>query len=406
VTAGFSTVDLPYAGLRVLDVSQGLAGPYCAGLLGMQGASVIKVEPPGGDWIRAAGGGREGMTSLAIMGSAGKRSACIDATKPEGKALLLRMARNADVFVQNFRPGVIERLGLGFETLAKNNPALVYVSVSGFGPSGPDARHPATDSVLQAFTGMAHVNRDVDGTPRRIPFLVPDTVTGVYAAQATGAALYARAMTGRGRHVEVSLMDACAALQAAPILDAVLSGGKPPAAIVVPSGIFRTKNGYITVASLSDAMFEALLEALGLDALRSDPRYATSEARRKNAPAINAEVARILASEDTHHWILKLSAADVLWAEVMDYAGFRAAPQAVHMQTFCDVDQFPYGTLPVARVPGARREWPIGPAPRVGEHTLEILAEAGVTEAERAALIASGVIRQAPVASMREANQQ
>jgi crotonobetainyl-CoA:carnitine CoA-transferase CaiB-like acyl-CoA transferase len=388
--------DLPYAGLRVLDVSQGFAGPYCAGLLGMQGASVIKVEPPGGDWIRAAGGGREGMTSLAIVGSAGKRSACIDAAKPEGKALLLRMARNADVFVQNFRPGVIERLGLGFETLAKDNPALVYVSITGFGPSGPDARKAATDSVLQAFTGMAHINRDTGGTPRRIPFLVPDTATGVYAAQATGAALYARAMTGRGRHVEVSLMDACAALQAAPLLDSMLSGDKPPAAIIVPSGIFRTKDGYVTVASLSDTMFAALLKALGLDALRSDPRYATLEARRENAPAINAEVARTLAGEDTRHWVRKLSAVDVLCAEVMDYAGFRASPQSTHTETFCEVDQFPYGALPLARVPGGRREWPVGPAPRVGEHTLEILAEAGVTGTECAALIDSGIVHQAP----------
>jgi crotonobetainyl-CoA:carnitine CoA-transferase CaiB-like acyl-CoA transferase len=195
----------------VLDMSQGLAGPYCAGLLGLQGASVIKVEPPSGDWIRNAGGGREGITSLAVMGNLGKRSACIDATKPEGKALLLRMARKADVFVQNFRPGVIERLGLAYEALAKDHKDLVYVSISGFGPDGPESGKPATDSVIQAFTGIAAINRSADGTPRRIPFLVPDTVTGVYAAQAAGAALYARAMTGKGRHLQVSLMDVCAA---------------------------------------------------------------------------------------------------------------------------------------------------------------------------------------------------
>ena len=209
------TDSLPYAGLRVLDISQGLAGPYCAGLLGAQGAEVTKIEPPSGDWIRNAGGGKEGMTSLAIMGSAGKRSACIDATKPEGRALILKMARQADVFVQNFRPGVIERLGFAYDVLSKDNPKLVYVSITGFGGSGPDAKKPATDSVLQAFTGIARINRDADGTPRRIPFLVPDTVTGVYAAQATGAALFAAARTGRGRHVQVSLMDACAALQSA-----------------------------------------------------------------------------------------------------------------------------------------------------------------------------------------------
>jgi crotonobetainyl-CoA:carnitine CoA-transferase CaiB-like acyl-CoA transferase len=191
-------------------------------------------------------------------------------------------------------------------------------------------------------------------------------------------------------------MDACAALQAAPLLDSMLSGDKPPAAIIVPSGIFRTKDGYVTVASLSDTMFAALLKALGLDALRSDPRYATLEARRENAPAINAEVARTLAGEDTRHWVRKLSAVDVLCAEVMDYAGFRASPQSTHTETFCEVDQFPYGALPLARVPGGRREWPVGPAPRVGEHTLEILAEAGVTGTECAALIDSGIVHQAP----------
>lgn len=385
----------PYAGLRVLDMSQGLAGPYCAGLLGMQGASVIKVEPPEGDWIRTAGGGREGLTSLAIMGSLGKRSACIDAAKAEGRALLLRMARAADVFVQNFRPGVIERLGLSYEVLAKDNPALVYVSITGFGASGPDARKPATDSVLQAFTGMAHINRDAEGTPRRIPFLIPDTVTGVYAAQAVGGALFARARTGRGRHVEVSLMEACAALQAAPILDAMLSDGKPAAPITVPSGIFRTRDGHITVTSLNEAMFASLMNVLGLADLASDPRFAMLEERKANAAVLNLEVSRRLCEDDTAHWLRVLAAADVLCAEAGNYDAFRAAPQTKHMQTFCEVDQFPFGALPLPRVPGGRRDWPLGPAPRIGEHTLEILAEAGVPEAERAALIAAGVVRQA-----------
>ena len=390
-----TNASLPYAGIRVLDMSQGLAGPYCAGLLGMQGASVIKVEPPEGDWIRRAGGGRDGMTSLAIMGNLGKRSACINAATPEGKALMLRMARSADVFVQNFRPGVIERLGLDYETLAQDHPGLVYVSISGFGASGPDARKAATDSVLQAFTGMAHVNRDPEGTPRRIPFLVPDTVTGVYAAQATGAALFARASSGRGRHVQVSLMDSCAALQAAPILDAALSDGKPAAPITVPAGIFRTRNGYITVTSLNETTFVSLLKVLGLEAIGKDPRFAQLADRRQNAALINLEVSRCLIDQDTQHWLERFSAADVLCADPSDYAGFRAAPQAVHMQTFCDVDQYPYGPLPLPRVPGGSVDWPLGAAPRIGEHTLEILAEFGVSETERSTLVASGVVRQA-----------
>jgi crotonobetainyl-CoA:carnitine CoA-transferase CaiB-like acyl-CoA transferase len=388
------TEALPYAGLRVLDVSQGLAGPYCAGLLAAQGAQVTKVEPPAGDWIRNAGGAREGMTSLAIMGSAGKRSACIDATKPQGRALILKMAQQADVFVQNFRPGVIERLGLAYDVLSKDNPRLVYVSITGFGASGPDAKKPATDSVLQAFTGMARINRDTDGTPRRIPFLVPDTVTGVYAAQAVGAALFARERTGRGRHVQVSLMDACAALQTAPILDAALSDGTPPPPPTIPAGIFRTTDGYITVTSMNETMFASLLKVLDIEDLGRDPRVAQPSERRKNAPLVNLEVSKRLATGTTKHWMKVLAEADVLCAEAQDYAGFRAAPQAAHMGTFLSVDQPPYGPLPLPRMPGSEPGWPAGPAPRAGEHTFEILAEAGVGEAERNALVAAGVVRQ------------
>lgn len=393
--ANAAPAPLPYAGLRVLDLSQGIAGPYCAGLLAMQGAEVIKIEPPGGDWIRAAGGGREGMTSLAIMGNLGKRSACIDATRPEGRAVLLSMAKHADVFVQNLRPGVIERLGLDYATLAQDNPALVYVSITGFGPRGPDAKKAGTDSVLQAYTGMAQLNREADGTPRRIPFLVPDTVTAVYAAQAVGAALFARMRTGLGRHVQVSLMQACAAMQAAPILDAALSDGKPLAAITVPSGIFRTRDGHITITSLNEAMFSALLGVLGLEALALDPRFAAQAERRQNATLFNAEVALRLASADSAHWLPRFAAADVLCAEVVDYAGFRAAPQAVHMDVFDSIDQHPYGMLPLPRMPGAERDWPIGAAPRIGEHTLEVLTQAGVSAEQSAALIAAGVVTQA-----------
>jgi|CXWL01.1.fsa_nt_gi crotonobetainyl-CoA:carnitine CoA-transferase CaiB-like acyl-CoA transferase len=386
---------LPYEGLRVLDMSQGIAGPYCAGLLAMQGAEVVKIEPPGGDWIRAVGGGREGLTALTIMGNLGKRSACIDVAKPAGRDLVLGMARKADVFVQNLRPGVIERLGFGYDTLAKDNPALVYLSITGFGPRGPDAKRAGTDSVLQAYTGMAHLNRDADGIPRRIPFLVPDTTTAVYAAQAVGAALFARHKSGRGRHVEVSLMAACAALQAGPIIDDSLTGGKPVPALTVPAGIFRTRNGYMTVTSLNETTFAALMKVLGLESLCLDPRFAQPAERQKNAALVNAEVARRLATEDTAHWLRGFGAVDVLCAEAVNFAGFRASPQAAEMGVFETLDQFPYGPLQIPRVPGGSSDWPLAPAPRVGEHTLEVLAESGLSAVECAALIDSGIAMQA-----------
>ena len=390
-----TALPLPYAGLRVLDLSQGIAGPYCAGLLSMQGATVVKIEPPGGDWIRATGGGREGMTALAIMGNLGKRSACIDVTRPEGRQLMLGMARRADVFVQNLRPGVIERLGLDYATLSKDNPGLIYVSITGFGPRGPDARKAGTDSVLQAYTGMAHLNREADGTPRRVPFLVPDTTTAVYAAQAVGAALFARHKNGLGRHVQVSLMEVCAAVQAGPMIDDVLTGGQPAPPLTVPAGIFATRNGHMTVTSLNETMFASLMKVLGLEALTRDPRYAQQAERQQNAKALNAEVARCIAAKDTAHWLREFALADVLCAEAVDYAGFRATPQALAMDVFQAIDQYPYGPLFLPRVPGGSSDWSIGPTPRVGEHTLEVLADAGLSAAECAALIASGVAIQA-----------
>ena len=159
--------DRPYAGLNVLDMSQGIAGPYCAALLGQHGANVIKIEPPEGDWIRVMGGGKEGMSALAIAGNLGKRSICIDAAQPAGRALILNMAQRADIFVENFRPGVMAKLGLDYAALAAVNPGLIYLSITGFGESGPDVHKPATDSIVQALTGMALINKDAAGLDRK-----------------------------------------------------------------------------------------------------------------------------------------------------------------------------------------------------------------------------------------------
>jgi crotonobetainyl-CoA:carnitine CoA-transferase CaiB-like acyl-CoA transferase len=390
-----TSAALPYVGLRVLDISQGFAGPYCAALLAMQGADVIKIEPPAGDWIREIGGGCDGVTSWTVIANAGKRSACIDATRPEGRALLLRLAHWADVIIQNFRPGVIERLGLGYDLLAERNPGLLFVSITGFGESGPDAQKAGSDSVLQAYTGMAHINRLPDGTPRRIPFLLPDTVTGVYAAQAIGAALFSRERTGQGRHLRISLLESCAAVQAASILDDVLSRGKPLKPATVPAGIFRTRDGFITVTSMSDRMFTSLLRVVGLDAWIGDRRFATIEERQNHSQMINDELALRLAEGSTDAWIRAFTKADVLCAKVLDYTAFQELPQAVDMQLFNELDQIPYGPIPVARIPGGERRWPVKPSPRKGEHTLEIVAAAGVDAEESAKLVELGIILQA-----------
>ena len=383
----------PYAGLNILDLSQGIAGPYCAALLARHGASVIKIEPPAGDWIRLMGGGREGMSALAVVNNLGKRSICIDAVQPQGRGLILRMAQRADVLVENFRPGVMARLGLDYATLAALNARLIYLSISGFGDSGPYAHKPATDSVLQAMTGMAQVNRDAAGAPRRIGIMVPDTATALYATQCVGAALYARDArpggAGRGRHLRVSLAECCAAFQAGPILDDFLFAGqyKPP--ITVPAGVFATRDGHVVLATLRDAMWRGLCRALAREDWLAEPRYASAALRQRAGAEINREVAAIVATRDTSAWAALFEQHDVLFAPVQDYAALRDDPQMRHMGYFGESDQPPYGKLPLPQAPGGGA---LPPAPRAGEHTREILEELGCGAADIDAMTRSGVV--------------
>jgi len=391
--------ERPYAGLNVLDMSQGIAGPHCAALLGQQGANVIKIEPPAGDWIRLMGGGKDGMSALAVTNNLGKRSICIDAAQAEGRALILKMAERADVFVENFRPGVMAKLRLDFAALAAVNPGLIYVSITGFGDSGPEAHKPATDSVLQALCGMAIANKDAAGQPRRIGILVPDNITALYAAQCVSAALYARDRNldsaRRGKHLAVSLAECCAAFQAGPILDDFLFAGqyKPP--ITVPAGVFATRDGHAVLGTLRDAMWEGLCRALAREDWLTEPRYASSALRGVCADEINREVAIIMRSRDTRDWALRFERHDVLFAPVQTYAQLRSDPQMRHMGYFGETDQAPYGRLPMPHFPGTARTGELLAAPRSGEHSREILAEFGYGAADIAALERAGLVIQA-----------
>jgi crotonobetainyl-CoA:carnitine CoA-transferase CaiB-like acyl-CoA transferase len=184
--------DRPYEGLRVLDVSQGFAGPYAAGLMSLYGASVTKVEPPGGDWIRGIGTAFDGQTALGAVANRGKRSIAIDLKTDGGRDLVHRMAKDADVFVESFRPGVAKRLGIAYDDIRALNPRILYLSVSGYGQDGPGAGRPATDMVIQANSGFMSVNKSMDGVPVKSGVLIADTATGIYAFQALAAALFAR----------------------------------------------------------------------------------------------------------------------------------------------------------------------------------------------------------------------
>lgn len=383
--------DKPFAGLRVIDATQGIAGPYCGNILRLYGADVVKIEPPAGDWGRPLGAGVPGATAISIANSFGKRSLCLDAQHAPARSALLRLAQSCDVFLESFRPGVIERLGAPYPALAARNPSVIYASITGFGQSGPYVAKPATDSVLQALSGIMTMNRDASGNPRRIGMYAVDTMTGMYAAQAVMAALFARSRTGKGKQLDISLLNAAAAFQAVPILDHaindVVNRGAKPVPPVVPSGTFATLDGHLNLAALNDAMFFRIAGVVGHDEWKSDPRCANHETRAAIADEVNAAVAAKLQTQTTAYWVEKFEQADSLCATVLDYAAMRDHPQTRHAGFMRSISQPGLGELPVAALPGMPEMEQQAPLPAIGEHTREALADYGFSAEEIAALI-------------------
>jgi crotonobetainyl-CoA:carnitine CoA-transferase CaiB-like acyl-CoA transferase len=388
--------------LRVLDLSQGIAGPSCAGILARQGAEVIKVEPIAGDWSRVMGGGKDGITPMSVSSNFGKKAVSIDASKAAGAALILRMAREVDIVIESFRPGVMEKLGLAYSTISAVNPRVLFLSVSGFGQDGPARDLPGADSALQAMSGMMMMNRDAEGNPRRVGMLLVDAACGVYAAQRVGAALFARERTGRGERIDVTLLAVTAALQTLPIIDDHVHAGvaKPP--VTVPSGTFRTRDGMINLTALRDRMFFSMARALGHPEWAEEPAYATNQLRLERAAEINARIQEALLKQDNAYWVEQFQKEDVLCAPVLDYAAFRAHPQVTHQQVFHDREQPGMGTIPVAVLPGLDAPPPDSAAPYLGQHTVEVLRQFGLDDQEIATLEADRIV----YARRTEANPQ
>ncbi len=281
--------DAPFAGLKVIDLSQGIAGPYCAMLLAQHGAEVIKVEGIGeGDWARTLGTRYGSHSAYSIIGNLGKKSIAVDLKTAAGKQVLWRLLEGADVFLEGFRPGAIRRLGFDYDTVAAREPRLLYLSISGFGQSGPLAERPAMDPVLQAYTGLMIENRGDDGIPHRVPVIVVDMSTALYAFQALSAALYARRDETRGRYIEASLMQAATALQSIRLMACHLEGGtmRPGGA---PGGVFRIADGWMSIVAINDRDWRALCAAMQMPALADDPRFATPAARLAESDALYAD---------------------------------------------------------------------------------------------------------------------
>lgn len=369
--------ETPFAGLRVLDVSQGIAAPYAAMLLAQYGADVVKVEPPGGDWSRTLGARHGDHSAFSLSANLGKRSIALDLAGEEGRRVVRRLAARADVFVESFRPGGAARLGVGYEDVAALSPRVVYLSVSGFGQTGPERDRPAVDTVVQAFTGLMAVNRGADGIPHRVGTIVMDMATALYAFQAVAVALYARRDEPRGRRIDVSLVEAGAAFQVVRMMSSWLEGGEPRPGLT-PSGTFPTADGWLTVSILRDADFATLCEVVGATDLKADPRFATNELRTRHREALLARLAEIFGAAPTAEWTKRLRDTRIMHDRVNDYLDFLRHPHVEAAGIVAWLEHPGVGRLPVPNAPGlpplvdgTRR----ATAPRLDEQRAEILAE-------------------------------
>lgn len=389
-------------GIRVLDCSIAMAGPFAAQRLGDMGADVVKVEPASGEWQRhaSAGGAAGNSINVSFLSlNRNKRSLAIDLKSPEGKAVLLDLVKDADVFLQNYRPGVAERLGVDYATLSAINPRLIYVSMSGYGEDGPYRMLPGQDLLLQGMSG-AMLSAGSEGAPPSPAgqYLV-DAIAAYSAFEGALAALFHRERTGEGQLVQVNMLDAITTIQMQE-LSVFTVGGKPqtrsaePHAhsyIRAPYGVFETADGYMTLAM---ARFETLAREL------DDPFFAGMEEERDGWTQRDAIFARIrghLVRQPTAHWLEKFRAADIWCGPVYGYADLVEDPQIKHNGTFVEYDHPTEGRV---KVPGFPIRFSRTPsaitrgAPLVGEHSEDILREAGRSAEDIAQLIESGVVRQ------------
>jgi crotonobetainyl-CoA:carnitine CoA-transferase CaiB-like acyl-CoA transferase len=387
--------DLPFEGVKVLDLSQGVAGPYCAMHLARNGADVIKVEPTGsGCWSRQLGKPTGDHTAHSVVVNRAKRSLAVDLKTEEGVAIVRRLAADCDVFIQNYRVGKIDKFGLDYESVKKSNPEVIYLSITGFGPKGPRADQPATDSVMQAYTGMMSINRGPTGVPQRIEMLAIDFSTGLYAFQAVAAALYRKATKGRGAYLETSLLESSLALQEGAMMEHHLQGGAAEP-IGAPVGMFRTKDGYMSVNARRDEHFSRLAKLIGKDEWLTDPRYADARSRVKHREELMAVLRTVFETRTSDEWVELLSSIDILKAKVNTYEDLYGDAQVQAVDAVRWVENDTLGRVPMAticgQVPPAAGD-PLTHAPHVGEHTRQILAELGYGAGDIDRLDASGVV--------------
>ncbi|MDA0676110.1 MAG: CoA transferase [Proteobacteria bacterium] len=391
----------PLEGVKVLDLSRALAGPICTMILGDLGADVIKIEPPGlGDDSREWPPLSNGESTYFASCNRNKRSIVLDLKSEAGRAVLCKMVENADVVLENYRHGVMDRLGVGYESLKAINPMLVYCQITGFGRTGPMAEMPATDVYMQAFAGLMSVTGERDGAPVKVGTSVADLTAGYFAAMGVLAAVHVRDRLGQGQLVDTSLLEGQVALLSY-LFTAYGATGKTPGRLgsdhpsIVPYQGFKTRDGWVTLAAFNDRLWGRAMTAMNLSRLTGDPRFRTNALRLENRDILVPILRDAFLERDSADWVAAMDLNDVPLAPVNTIDQVMAHPQVRHREMIQEIDHPVAGPLAIPGFPVKFSETPCAyrlHPPTLGEHSEEILREFGFSDAAIADLLAASVV--------------
>jgi formyl-CoA transferase len=383
-------------GVRVLDLTNVLSGPFATLHLALLGADVIKIEnPDGGDLARKLGNvpdyNRKLLGTSFLAQNANKRSLTLNLKADEGKQIFRKLLLKTDVVVENFRPGVMDRLDLGYERLRASNPRIIYCAISGFGQTGPDAFKPAYDQIIQGLSGLMSLNGDERLNPLRCGFPVCDTVGGLNAAFAIMAALYHREHTGEGQFIDISLLDSIMPLMGW-VAANLLIGGQLPVALgnenftAAPSSMFRTRDGFVNIAANQQQQWEDLADCLGVPELKTDARFQERDTRKGNRYVLGPLLEERLMRETTGHWVEVLNERGIPAGDVLSLEEALNSAQASHRGVLEEVEQPELGRIQLFNLTAKFSATPAAiesPPPLLSEHTEAILTGLGYSPAEQ-----------------------